>query len=331
MFPLSKIQLEIELLDDLPQVNYWGTKLRGGFGTALKTGLCDYPELTTCLDCTRLQSCEFPSLFKPHRKALSKELKGRPLDGNENLPAAFVIDPPRPKCSPMRRGERLEFNFVYLGSGCEHAERPVLSFLEFARRGIAFGKDVVRFRLVDVKDIFGDGRSIYANRRVVAPTVISASQASSQFQATDGASALKVDFVTPYCVFNKNSRLKDAETGLTIFADFYDFILNLATRVACLWQLYGDEWIGQPEFFRWRERLLKAARSIETVTSDLRLVSMIRYSSVQAQHLPLNGVVGSMTFAGDFKPFFELLSIGEIVHIGQETTFGMGLCSLHWG
>nr|MBA3322880.1 CRISPR system precrRNA processing endoribonuclease RAMP protein Cas6 [Pyrinomonadaceae bacterium] len=44
--------------------------------------------------------------------------------------------------------------------------------------------------------------------------------------------------------------------------------------------------------------------------------------------LPLTGFVGKMQFAGDFTPFLELLLIGEIIHLGQQTTNGLGRYSL---
>ena len=35
-------------------------------------------------------------------------------------------------------------------------------------------------------------------------------------------------------------------------------------------------------------------------------------------------LIGSMKFEGDFAPFVELLCIGEIVHVGQQSAFGLG-------
>jgi CRISPR/Cas system endoribonuclease Cas6 (RAMP superfamily) len=42
------------------------------------------------------------------------------------------------------------------------------------------------------------------------------------------------------------------------------------------------------------------------------------------------GFIGTMRFAGDFAPFEDLLRIGEIVHVGQQTGFGFGRYQMEW-
>jgi len=68
MFDLSKLQFEIELLDDRSPTGFWGTRLRGGYGDILKNELCDFPHFKSCEDCGRYTdlTCDFPSLFKSH-------------------------------------------------------------------------------------------------------------------------------------------------------------------------------------------------------------------------------------------------------------------------
>src|SRR5207249_11883407 len=123
---------------------------------------------------------------------------------------------------------------------------------------------------------------------------------------------------------NRNARRKNKETGLALFIDCYDLVYNLANRVAGLWQVHGDKWPGSAEFYRWRERLLKHSREITTVHCNLEMIRLRVYSNLQEAPKRLDGFVGSMRFTGDFSPLLQLLRIGEIVHVGAETTIGLG-------
>lgn len=42
----------------------------------------------------------------------------------------------------------------------------------------------------------------------------------------------------------------------------------------------------------------------------------------------MSGFVGRMQFAGDFAPFLKLLAMGEVTHVGQQTTNGLGRYAL---
>jgi hypothetical protein len=108
------------------------------------------------------------------------------------------------------------------------------------------------------------------------------------------------------------------------FRDFYGLVYQLCNRVGGLWQLYGEDWPGQGGFHRWRNDLLKRSRDVKTLGRDLRDFSTIRFSHRQEEKQPMYGFIGTMRFAGDFAPFEELLRIGEIVHVGQQTGFGFG-------
>ena len=40
--------------------------------------------------------------------------------------------------------------------------------------------------------------------------------------------------------------------------------------------------------------------------------------------MKLGGIVGKASFSGNIKEFLPLLKIGELVHIGKGTSFGLG-------
>ncbi|TMA55202.1 MAG: CRISPR system precrRNA processing endoribonuclease RAMP protein Cas6, partial [Deltaproteobacteria bacterium] len=67
-----------------------------------------------------------------------------------------------------------------------------------------------------------------------------------------------------------------------------------------------------------------AAEQIETATSDLRWYDWERYSARQDVRMKLGGFVGRVTYRGDLQPFLPLLRLGEVVHVGKGTSFGLG-------
>jgi hypothetical protein len=76
--------------------------------------------------------------------------------------------------------------------------------------------------------------------------------------------------------------------------------------------------------------LITAAEQIETVHSDLRWYDWERYSTRQDARMKLGGFVGTVTYRGDLLPFLPLLRLGEVVHIGKGTSFGLGKYVIHW-
>jgi hypothetical protein len=262
-------------------------------------------------------------LFRPSRESSSVQPIGAPLGNQENLPATFVLDPPDPRVRPYQAGERMLFELIGIGPMCDYLPHSIKAFEEFGKVG--FILDPLRrahFRLVNVRDVLSGNRQVYDSGQVFP--IRSRDIVEAVSEATECANENDVTFRTPARIENRNAHRKDRETGLAVFNDFYDLVYNTAQRVAGLWQIYGDNWPGPAEFYRWRERLLKLSRQITTIHSDLKMVRLSGYSNLQEAPKRLDGFVGSMRFAGDFSPFIQLLRIGEIVHVGAETTCGLG-------
>lgn len=328
MFPISRLQLNIRLLDDDAPTGYWGSRLRGGYGTVLKEHLCDHPELDDCRACPRFGECEYPALFEPVRTAEAARQAEAPLKNQISLPRPFVIDLPRHFSAEQLQTKRLYFGFTLMGALSGKIEYPVTAFSIFGQRGIVAGDGGkrARFLVEDVRDMLDGGRSIFANASGGAmfnpATVrdigdIIGEQRWPEPFADAVPPELEIRFVTPVRVERGQVR------------DFYDLVYQLCNRVGSLWQLHGHSWPGQAEFFRWRNGLLKAAREVKTLKNELREFQTARYSNRQQKKLPMYGLIGAMRFAGDFAPFEHLLRISEITHIGQQTGFGLGRIRIH--
>lgn len=56
----------------------------------------------------------------------------------------------------------------------------------------------------------------------------------------------------------------------------------------------------------------------------MHLEHMERYSNRLQEKMDFSGLMGEIEFAGDITPFVPWLSAAEVLHIGRNTTFGMG-------
>ena len=323
MFKFAKLEIEIQFQDDFAPAGFLGSRLRGGYGLGLLSQLCRRSDPLSCASSPEICECDYLRLFRPHRSNLKLKLVGAPLGNHQNLPAAFVLDPPDVREDPYRSGERIKFCFIAIGPMCDFLDQSIKAFESFGNTGfIVDSVRRARFALVAVRHPLTPGKPIHTTGDLEAKA--SRNILNAVFMTEQFKSEIDIRFSTPTRVENQNARRKDRETGLVIFSDFYDVVYNAAQRVGGLWQLYGEAWPGPAEFFRWRERLLKLSREITTIENDLKVIRLRGYSNLQETPKPLDGFVGSMRFSGDLSPFFELLRIAEIVHIGSETTCGLG-------
>ncbi len=70
--------------------------------------------------------------------------------------------------------------------------------------------------------------------------------------------------------------------------------------------------------------LLAQADAIERHQTDLRWIDFRRFSARQQNHMDFGGLVGNVSFWGDFTPFLPALILAAQLHIGRHTSFGFG-------
>ncbi|MDQ3775511.1 MAG: CRISPR system precrRNA processing endoribonuclease RAMP protein Cas6 [Pseudomonadota bacterium] len=70
--------------------------------------------------------------------------------------------------------------------------------------------------------------------------------------------------------------------------------------------------------------LVDRARAIEITGHDLYWDDWSRYSGRQHTWMKFGGLLGEITYRGDLTPFLPWLALGEWMHIGGKTSFGLG-------
>lgn len=337
MISFSKLQFEIELLDNNAPTGFWGTRLRGGYGDVLKNELCTFPDLKTCEECGRFtkRDCDFPFLFKPHSSLFPEMPQGKPLGGMANLPVPFVISSPFDVDIPLKRGSRVSFDLAAVGPTRDRILRVVDSFGKLGDQGLDvklengdLGK--ARFRLLDVRDLLAGGRSLHALANLSQPLVVDSDIYSRAVRPTEPPGELVIEFVTPVTLYADDCPLLAGATpnskGQTArgIVDFYHLTRMIVNRIGGLWQVYGDDWPGQAEFFRWQNALLKGSKGIVVTEIELKRKRIHRYAKKQGQPIIMEGFVGALHAAGDFSGLMETLLLGELFHIGESTAYSFG-------
>jgi hypothetical protein len=208
MFPLAKLQFEIELLDASAPQGYWGVRLRGGYGEALKESLCDCSHADRSgekkdksrkdsIAYSHSASCQFSILFKPQIEHLQNKISGRPLGIMANLPPPFVIDPPPEVDSKMSQGSRLSFGFTAFGPTIENLLRVIEAFGQLGRNGIKNNSQRAHYQLLDVRDLLAAGRSLHVLGNFRPASVRDASALGAEISPPHPLEEAVISFITP--------------------------------------------------------------------------------------------------------------------------------------
>ncbi len=123
---------------------------------------------------------------------------------------------------------------------------------------------------------------------------------------------LRVDFLTPLRIKRDNCFQRKISFGTLARAAM--------RRVSSLENAYGE---GEPKVDY--KGLASTADEIETKEDKTTWQDVTRYSNRQKSSMKIGGVQGTMVFKGELSPFLPFLRYCEIVHLGKQTAFGLGL------
>ena len=125
------------------------------------------------------------------------------------------------------------------------------------------------------------------------------------------SSTLHLNFLTPI-------RLKyDGHLSPTL--EFHILIRNLLRRISLLSYFHcGGEL--DLDF----KGIIERSKDIKVKKENLSWFDWERYSNRQETKMMMGGLIGSIKFEGDFETFLPFLLLGEYVHVGKGTGFGLG-------
>ncbi len=301
----GKYQFLCRLTDEAILPCYKGSTFRGVFGRALKRVVCALKR-QECGQCLLKQRCVYAMVFETQDTM-------DPPEGSRIVaaPHPFVIEPPLTMETRFSEGSAFDFRLLLFGEANHNLPYFIYAFEQMGKIGI--GKRINgkrgHFSLEKVKT--GD-MSIYSGSdqtlKAQAPFIL-ALKDSGEFP--QGTFRLRLNLVTPL-------RLK-FENRLQADLPFHVLVRAMLRRMSSLYNFYGD---GEPSLdYR---GLVKKAKEIKIVDEDLSWFDWRRYSFRQDKAMLMGGMVGSVTYEGDMGEYMPLVEFCAEVHIGKQTSFGLG-------
>ncbi|RJX27676.1 MAG: CRISPR system precrRNA processing endoribonuclease RAMP protein Cas6 [Dethiobacter sp.] len=284
---------------------YKGSTFRGGFGQVFRRITCSVRQ-AECGGCLLKEQCPYAYIFEtsppPDTQALSKY---------ESIPRPFVLEPPLETKTSYASGESLIFHLVLIGRAIQYLPYFIVVFREMGEAGI--GRDRRSFILDDITAIgFNEAQSIYSSRTNTVQNLdlaYSASQLMENLPAN--IKKIRIIFETPV-------RLKDG--GIIVRRpEFHILFRQIMRRLSSL------------AYFHHGEKLLadyaglsERACAISLLENSTSWHDWERYSQRQQQRMNMGGLVGTVTYEGNLSEFLPWLILGEQVHVGKNTVFGLG-------
>lgn len=229
------------------------------------------------------------------------------MDAGKVVAKPYMIIPPeiqRPQ-TVIEQGEKLNFELLLFGSA-EESVSAVVSALEQLYR---FGLGARRYRF-DLSEIINSQtqRIIWRKGKYFKDAVTAAEIQGEELQNVTG---MVIKICTPLRIRHGGRLVKKIS--------FQTLIRNITNRIMELTERYGG-WIDQEE----ADRLLVLSEKVSTVHEEIKVERMERYSNRTNGKMDFSGLIGTIEYEGDLTPFVPWMYAAQKLHIGRNTTFGMG-------
>jgi hypothetical protein len=315
LYPLrmARFCFTIEPTEELRLPDYKGSALRGGFGFAFKKATCLSRD-RQCGPCMLKSACAYYTVFETK---VPKE-RAQQLRIGADAPHPFVLEPPMTERQYFQPGITISYGLTLFGSAIEKLPFFVYAFMILGE-DLGLGKGRGRFKLLSVVD--EKGKNIYDDGNLSGGfAIVSGREVLESAGTDDGTITMK--FQTP--VRMKTAWKRDGQGLLNAIASDDDFRLLLKAvyhRAYVLTQLYGDNPVQQPYD---SHALPLLGSDIQLKESRTHWLDWTRYSSRQKQEMQLGGMLGTVSFTGKTGQYLPLFKLGEYLHIGKGSTFGLG-------
>jgi hypothetical protein len=326
---IGRYRITLRCTSPLEFDGFVGSELRGAFGSSLHDSHCvdRSAERCTpgrCLEC----ACLYGTLFDP----LSASLK---------IVRPFVIAPLQPTKLKYEAAEELQFDLLLMGRALGELSYCITAWEALGRRGIGqrYRQGWGRFEIAGI----AAGRANAGAIPTFSPLPISTpmalrpdhscgenhQQSARDFElraqrlsgqlVEDGQ--LSIDFLTPTEIRKQGAPLRVLD-----FPTIWD---SLTTRLQNMVMYHSA--LHRPATESSSSELQTGLRAAKAMALAVRKIednshwqTQQRHSSSQHRTIEMGGLMGQMTFAGDFTPLLPLLVIGEWLHIGKGCDMGNG-------
>jgi len=304
-FSFSVFRLNIRAEEPLHLPSYKGSALRGAFGYTLRRVICVSGH-EDCRECPVTEKCVYSYIFETRPSPDDPFLRNKDRTANP-----YIIRPPLDEREEFRAGEELSFELILVGNASEYLPYFVFAFIEMGKTGLGRGKG--RFSLSSAENIGAD--------RSLIPVYQDTDQMlRDRTREITCGDLLRTSPPQEKCTFRFLTRLELKEKEKYPKISFGVLFRGMLRRITTLAHLHCGIDCSGIDF----SGLSHAADRVKTVSSNLSYEYAERYSNRQKQRMPFGGLLGDITFEGDLTPFWPFILLGEWLHVGKKTTFGLG-------
>lgn len=302
-FPVARLRFECMVEREIEWPDYEGSSLRGIWGYALRAAACS-TGAPDCGGCPLRRSCGYAVIFEPLPAAGQRAT-------HVDVAGPYVIEPLPQRARRLARGACYAFDLVLIGPALAEVPRIVRAWQRALSGDIGPRRGAARLERVRCIDPAAEAVLFDADGGPGVARLANPGRNASAFGPAPESARLQL--LTPL-------RLKRA--GRVLGPDELvagDLLFAAVRRVAEVCEHH----LGRPAGSDFTA-LRQAAAASRFTHRALDWRGGSRWSTRQRQHVPLDGVVGEVTLAGPLRPFWPLLQLGQWLHLGGKTTFGLG-------
>ena len=225
----------------------------------------------------------------------------------------YMILPPK-VCTPqtvIEQGDYLKFKILLFGRAEKYLSSVVSALVRIGRFGL--GARRYQFELRDIID--SQTQRIVWHRGQYFKAAATA--AMVPYRRMRNAAGAVVELCTPLRIRHGGRLLRTLS--------FQTLIRNIINRIADLTERYGG-WLDKEE----ADKVLESAGNIQTVYEGVKMIGLERYSNRIDRKMDFSGLCGRIEYAGEMSQFVPWLYAAQCLHIGRNTTFGMGKIQVYF-
>jgi len=248
------------------------------------------------------------SLYRTDRMAYDYLYRnGRKSGNQQDIVKPYIIIPPDIHGDKyiVAQGEELVFEFILLGDAVKYASSLALALQNIGHCGLGAQRYPFSLR----KIVNREEQRILWRRNIYYRT--GENEMRIPCHRLSGVTGAEVELRTPLRIRRGGQLLTEIR--------FQTMIRNITSRMIAITERYGG-WVDQNE----TERLVMLAGEVRTVREDLSVFHLERYSNRVKEKMDFTGLMGNLEYEGELTLFVPWLSAAQILHIGRNTTFGMG-------
>ena len=310
-FTFLSYELTLRALQSTPLPPFLGSTLHGGFGSALKQAGCFLPAANACPPCRQPEQCPYNRLFE------FKNLPGRSIPKRyaESPPKLFVIELPVSHPPHLYAGERLVFRMTLFGPAIDLRIYPIVAMRVWGEKGLGYQRGRFELeRIVARNPLTGGEQQVYSHADQMVhqnDRPFNLADICTWSESWQVGNLVKLSFLTPARLFGRGYGVQDLDLRVVI--------KSALERLAILALLSG-----LPENEADWAAPLQVAEKISVVSRAVHMQDLSRYSKRQDLRMSYGGFTGHMILQGDFTALKPYLKIAELLHVGKNSTFGLG-------